>query len=234
MSLQCEFRTVRAPVTNLEIYEMPHSPYCIPILHALECFEVAFQRREIPNWDRREIARLTGGRYYQVPVVADGENIVFETEADPLAVPRYLDKKFFGGVLLPPEWSGVQEILVDHIEGELESYSFKLCDIHYLNTIEDLGERSMMVRHKERSFGRGCIEQWRANAPHLKEHFEELLEAFDRRLQHAPYLLGSAPLYADFALLGVVGNYTYQEFNTLPQRLDALCSWHRRLTTARL
>ncbi|MDE0594695.1 MAG: hypothetical protein OSB65_05560 [Roseibacillus sp.] len=30
---------------SLETYEMPHSPYCIPILHALDYFEISFHRQ---------------------------------------------------------------------------------------------------------------------------------------------------------------------------------------------
>jgi len=57
-------------------------------------------------------------------------------------------------------------------------------------------------------------------------------------MQHAPYLLGSAPLYAHFSLFGVVGNYTYQEFNTLPPRtgcpvLMAQATHHRQTSTFR-
>ena len=213
----------------ITIYEMPHSPYCIPVTQALECFGVAHTRVAIPNWDRREVARLTGGRYYQVPVVVDGETIVFETADDPLAVPRYLDQAYFGGALLPEEWSGVQDVLVDHIEGEMESFSFKLADIHHVTTIEDVGERTMLIRHKERAFGRGCVDQWRAEAPSLRARLHELLTPFDKRLRHSPFLLGESPLYTDFALFGVLGNFTYNNYNELPESLEAVRSWQKRL-----
>lgn len=219
---------------SLTIYEMPHSPYCIPVTHALECFGISFERKVVPNWDRREIARLTDGRYYQVPLVIDGENVIHETEDDPLAVPRYLDEKHLGGALFPAAWNGMQDIVVDHIEGELESYSFKLTDIHYLNLIEDVAERTMVIRHKERLFGRGCVDQWRENAAQLKGRFEKLLHAFDLRLQQAPYLFDSVPVYADFALFGVLGNYTYQDLNALPSTLAALCAWREKFACAKL
>ena len=76
---------------SLQIYEMAHSPYCIPITQALTCFGVPFERVIIPNWDRREVARLTSGAYYQVPVLVDRESVVFETREDPLAVPHFID-----------------------------------------------------------------------------------------------------------------------------------------------
>jgi hypothetical protein len=36
----------------------------------------------VPNADRSELIRLTGGAYYQVPVLADGERLVYEGGPD--------------------------------------------------------------------------------------------------------------------------------------------------------
>jgi glutathione S-transferase len=217
----------------MRIYELPHSPYCIPITHALTCFGVPFERVEVPGWDRRELALLTGGRYYQVPVLEEDGEVVFETAEDPLAVARYIDRAHCGGALFPAAWSGIHELVIAHIEGELEGFSFKLCDLRYLDTIADLGERTMVLRHKERAFGRGCLDTWRAQEAALRAGLERLLEGFDRRLRQASFLFGDDPVYADFALFGVIGNYTYRDFNQLPPRLEALVRWHGRMTSYR-
>ena len=218
---------------SLLVYEMPHSPYCIPITHALECFGVSFERANVPNWDRREVAEVTSGQYYQVPVLVHGKRIVFETTEDPLAVAHYIDEALLGGRLFPAEWTGLQDLIVDHLENELEGFSFKLTDIHLTPTIEDVGERTMVVRHKERAFGRGCLDDWRANAEGLRAELVSHLAVFDQRLQHEPFLFGETPIYADFALFGIVGNYTYRGYNRLPARLEALADWHVRLTSWR-
>ena len=80
---------------------------------------MAFDRIPVSDWDRRDLARITEGRYYQVPVVVVGEEVLFETKEDPLRVPRTLDRTHFGGALFPEAWSGIHELLVSHIEDEL-------------------------------------------------------------------------------------------------------------------
>ena len=122
---------------------------------------------------------------------------------------------------------------MQHIENEVEGVTFKLCDIHYIPAIEDLSERTMTIRHKERSFGRDCVETWRAEASVLKTELDRKLERFDRTLRHRPFLLGDVPQYVDYALSGVIGNYTYRGYNELAPDQRALKEWRERLATYR-
>jgi glutathione S-transferase len=214
---------------TLELLEMRHSPYCIPIVRMLEACSVPFKKREIPNWDRREIGRLTGGHYYQVPVLIDGHDIVHDSPADPYRLARHVDVHHCGGCFFPAEWEGVHEILLADIEGRLEEAGFKLCDIHYVPSILDDGERAMVIRHKERRFGVGCLDQWTNERNKLQATFLEMLEPLDQRFRASAFLLGPDPVFADFALYGVLGNYTFQGWNELPDRLESLQDWFDRV-----
>lgn len=211
------------------IYEMEHSPYCIPITEALTALGVSFERVAIPNWDRSKIIEITGGQYYQVPVLKHGEKVIFEQDDQSLDVARYVDQHFADGRLFPVETSGLQEIIVAHIENDLEGLTFKLCDIHYLPAIEDGVGRVMSIRHKERRFGRGCVDSWRENRQVLKADVERMLERFDRTLRSRAFLMGDSPQYVDFALSGVIGNYTYRNYNSLNPEHSGLLEWYRRL-----
>ena len=82
---------------KLTVYEMAHSPYCIPITAALRANEVEFATREVPNWDRSELLRLTGGDYYQVPLLDHDGRLVYESGAETLDVARYVDATFADG-----------------------------------------------------------------------------------------------------------------------------------------
>ena len=209
---------------------MAHSPYCIPITQALTAIGVGFNRVAVPNWDRSEIIRLTKGAYYQVPVLVHDGTVVFESSDQSLDVARYVDQIFAAGKLFPVEVAGVQEILVEHIENELEGLTFKLCDIHYIPSIADLVERTMVIRHKERRFGRGCMDAWRRDEAALHREADRLLGRFDSRLQHSQFILGDdTPTYVDFALLGVIGNYSYGGHHALSERHLALRAWNERL-----
>jgi glutathione S-transferase len=215
---------------SVTVYEMAHSPYCIPITAALRACGVEFATREIPNWDRSELLRLTGGAYYQVPVLEHDGRLVFESGGNTLDVARYVDANFARGRLFPARLEGLQTIVVEHIENEIEGHTFKLVDIHYVPSIADIAERGMVVRHKERRFGRGCLAEWAANATKLRAEADALLDRFETTLRHSPFIFGEAPVYADFALLGIVGNLTFRGWNELSPVQTALAAWRERLT----
>ena len=208
---------------------MEHSPYCIPITQTLRALEVAFDTVAIPNWDRSKLIQLTEGAYYQVPILQHGERLIFESSDQSLDVAKYVDEQFGDGRLFPEETAGIQEVLVQHIENEVEGLTFKLCDIHYLPAIEDLVGRVVSVRHKERRFGRGCVDSWRENAESLRGELEAKLELYDRTLQYRDYLMGEEPQYVDFALFGVIGNYTYRGYNELAEAHQGLRKWYERM-----
>jgi glutathione S-transferase len=211
------------------VYEMAHSPYCIPISAALRACGVEFTTREIPNWDRSELLRLTDGAYYQVPLLVHDGRLVYESGADTLDVARYVDANFAEGRLFPPHLEGLQTIVVEHIENEVEARTFKLADIHYVPGIAEVVHRGMVVRHKERRFGRGCLAQWAANAAQLRAEADALLARFETTLHHSPFLFGDTPVYADFALFGVIGNLTFRDWNRLSADQSALADWSARL-----
>ena len=218
---------------SVVLYEMVHSPFCIPIAQALTAAGVEFERREIPNWDRRELLRLTGGAYYAVPLLQHDDLIIYESGADSQDVARYVDVTFAQGRLFPPPLDCMQAIIVEFIENEIEGRTFKLVDIHYIPAIADVAERGMVVRHKERRFGRGCVEQWRSDAAAIRAEADRLLERFEITLQHSPFLFGEAPVYSDFSLFGIIGNLTFREYNALNAQQSALARWREAMTAFR-
>ena len=214
---------------SLKIYELEHSPYCIPITQALTALGVDFDRVAVPNWDRSSVIQATKGAYYQVPILENGDRVVYETSDRSLDIAHYIDNELADGRLFPADSAGLQEILVEHIENEVEGYTFRLCDIHYLPAIDDLVGRTMSIRHKERRFGRGCVDRWRADKVNLKGELDRLLARFDQTLRHRDFLLDTVPQYVDFALLGVIGNYTYRGYNKLSEDQTALAAWVERI-----
>ena len=207
------------------LYELAHSPFCIPIAQALTACGIEFVRREIPNWDRSELLRLTDGAYYGVPVLQHDEKVIYESSGDSQDIARYVDTTFAHGALFPPALDGLQAIVIDHLENEVESLTFKLADIHYVPGIPDLIARGMTVRHKERKFGRGCIEQWQREAAAIRADADKLLTRFETTLLHSPFLFGDTPTYADFLLFGIIGNFTYRGRNELSAAQPALRKW---------
>lgn len=218
---------------SLTVYQFAHSPYCLPITRALEALDVPFAIRNISNADRREIIEVTNGAYYQVPVLVHDERVIFESSGDSLDVAHYVDRAFGGGRLFPAEHEGFQRLVVAHLENDVEGVTFRLVDPPYLAAMENVTERTMIVRHKERKFGRGCVEAWAAGREDLAKSARALLEPYELALQQRPFLFGDVPVYADFALFGILGNLTYKDYNRLPEGFEALAAWFPRITTFR-
>lgn len=223
----------------IRLHQIPHSPYCLPVVRVLESLRVPFSIVNVSNGDRSPLIRLTQGAYYQVPILevestssGPPARLVFEgsdSSADGLDVARFLDRTWAHGRLFPHAVEGLQAILIPHIESELEGLTFKLADVQSIPSIADLVERTLIVRHKERRFGKGCVEHWRAQAPELTRQLQQLLRPYEQMLSVHPFLLGPAPVYADFALYGVLANLTYQNWNPFPAGLPQLAAWYERI-----
>jgi len=66
----------------IELIQFPWSPFCIVQRRILEFSGTRFKIIDVPNSDRTLVWKLTRQRYYQVPVIRDGKNVIFETDAD--------------------------------------------------------------------------------------------------------------------------------------------------------
>ena len=214
---------------SVVLYQMPHSPYAIPIRQALIACGVSPDTRDVPNWDRAEIIRLTEGAYYQIPLLVHNGRPVFESEGASLDIARYVDTTWANRKLFPESLSAPNLCLIEWIEDTVEARTFKLADVHYVPSIDDIVARTMVVRHKERKFGKGCVEQWTQKAGSIRAELDLLLSRCEATLRHSPFLLGATPVYADFALFGVLGNLTHNGWNQLSSDQTALQHFANRL-----
>ncbi len=217
----------------ITVYQLEHSPFCIPVTTLLRSLGVPFETVNVNNGDRREIIELTGGAYYQVPVLVDetdGRRVIYESTPESQDVARYLDEHYADGRLFPLRLEGLQSLVIQHLENEVEGITFRLSDPFYIDSVKDAQERTMIIRHKERKFGRGCVEQWRgAERPALMEAALKVLTPYEKMLSSTPFLLGDEPVYADFLLFGILGNLTYKGHNEIPVSLPSLTDWKQRL-----
>jgi glutathione S-transferase len=222
---------------GLTLVQHPVSPFCMAIQRLLDAAGASYSLHDVALWDRRPVIELTAGAYYSIPVLVDARPtapvVVYEGRDDGQDIARYVDEAFGLGVF-PDAQAGLHELLVQYVEGQVEDVGFRLNDAYFLLGLPDVVERTMYVRHKERKFGRGCVEQWRDQAPALRERLREVLTPLNTMLGRAPYLLGQRPVFADYALHGVLGNYTFTGDNRLPDDLDHLRRWYDALPAARL
>ena len=212
----------------IELIQFPWSPFCIVQRRILEFSGASFKITNIPTSDRALVWRLTRQRYYGVPIIRDGKSVIFEVSDDSQVIAKYLDSKLKLG-LFPWEWEGAQSIIWRYIENEVESLGFKLNDIYWQKVVP-LADQLAFLRHKERKFGRGCIDQWRAQQKQLLAQLEQRLVPFEGMLLHKPFLLDQQPRFVDFDLYGMLGNFLYSLRYRLPAAHTRLGRWHRRMT----
>jgi glutathione S-transferase len=211
----------------IELIQFPWSPFCIVQRCILEFSGAPFKITNIPSTDRSSVWRLTKERYYGVPIIKDGKNVVFELNDDSQVIAKYLDEELDLG-LFPPELEGVQSILWRCIENEIEGAAFRLNDIYWKEHIPK-AQQVHWLRHKERKFGRGCVDQWRTQQSNWLKRLEQKLLPFEEMLAHQSFLLGEQPRFLDFDLFGMLENFLYSGHYQLPAAHPQIKDWHRRL-----
>ena len=211
----------------LELIQFPWSPYCIVQRRLLEYSGVRFKIINIPNGDRSLVWKITRQRYYQVPVLRDGKEVIFEMDGDSQVIAKYLDQKLSLG-LFPRSWEGVQDILWRYFENEIEAIGFKLNDVYWEEMVPPR-DRLLFLRHKERKFGRGCIEQWRDEQKSLLADLERKLSPCEEMLLAREFLLEDRPRFVDFNLFGMLGNFLYSGHYELPRAHPKLRAWYHRM-----
>jgi glutathione S-transferase len=212
----------------IELIQFPWSPFCIVERRILEFAGVPFKITNIPSNDRSLVWKLTRQRYYCVPILRHRKAVIFEVSDESQVIAKYIDNQFRLG-LFPWDQEGVQSVIWRYIENEIEGVGFKLNDIYWRRVVPPADQLGFL-RHKERKFGRGCLEQWRAEQKELLAQLELRLVPFEEMLLHRPFLLGDRPRFVDFDLYGMLGNFLYSGQYRLPPAHTRLRQWHRRMT----
>jgi glutathione S-transferase len=208
----------------ITLIQFPWSPFCITIRRILERHRIPHRIKNIPYHEREAVIRATKGRAYTVPCLVEGGTAVADFTDFGQEVARYIDRRYKLG-LFPRDKEGMQAILACYIENDLESVGFKVDDSYVIPT-RPLIERTMLIRHKERKFGKGCVAQWALDRATLTRQFADLLRPIDNMLASSGYLVADRPLFVDYDLYGIVGNYLYSGKTKLPP-LKQLQRWHR-------
>jgi len=213
----------------IELIQFPWSPFCLVQRRILEFSNAPFKIINLPNQDRSRVWKLTKQRYYGVPTIRHGRNVVFELNDDSQVIAKYLDEELELG-LFPPELEGVQSLLWRYIENDVEGATFRLNDIYWRENVPP-AEQLQFLRFKERKFGRGCLDQWRAQRGERLKQLEQKLVPFEEMLARQPFLLGAQPRFVDFDLFGMLGNFLYSGHHQLPAAHPQIIAWHRRMKT---
>lgn len=213
------------------LVQFPWSPFCVVQRRILEYAGVRFKIHNIPCTNRSLVWRWTRQRYYQVPILKDGDKVIFETDDESQVIAKYVDN-VLGLELFPRHLAGVQNILWRQIESEIEDVCFRLNDIYFREFVP-AAEHLEFIRFKERKFGRGCLEQWRRQQVTLLEELSRRLLPYEQMLGTRPYLLEERPRFVDFDLYGMLTNFLYSGHYQLPAPHNRLTEWYQRMEKCR-
>src|SRR5262245_54163090 len=143
----------------MKLYRFPYSPYARKVQMLLELAGIAHDVIEVRYGEREELARLTGG-YIHVPVLAlDDGTVVTES--------RRICERIAGRPearhLVPAALDAVTWAFCDWVDGPVEDVLFRIASPEVGDRWETAWERALYVLIKERKFGAGCVEAWRAD-----------------------------------------------------------------------
>ena len=105
--------------------------------------------------------------------------------------------------------------------------------VHTLNP-RLFADQLAYIRHKERKFGRGCLDAWRANQKALLAELTALLLPFEQMLGTRRFLLDDQPRFVDFDLWGMLANFLYSGRYSLPAIHPKTAVWYRRMSRIKL
>ena len=211
----------------ITLIQFPWSPFCITNRRILERHRIPHRIQNVSTQQREAVIRATKGRAYTVPCLIDGGTVVADFTDFGQEVARYIDRKHMLG-LFPRDKEGVQSILARYIENDLEMVGFKVNDSYVIPTLP-LVERVMLVRFKERKFGKGCVAQWTRDRAKLNRQFTALLAPLDNMLASSEFLVADHALFVDYDLFGIFGNYLHNGKTKLP-KLNHLQRWHHTMS----
>jgi glutathione S-transferase len=131
--------------------------------------------------------------------------------------------------LFPKALRGLDRIVWRFIEDSIEGACFRLNDVYWQEFVPKKDQLAF-VRHKERKFGRGCLDLWRAQKDRLLEELTQNLMPFECMLAERPFLLRAEPHFIDFDLWGMLACFLNSGHYQMPAVHSCLLEWHERMS----
>lgn len=185
-------------VPGMKLYRFRYSPFARKVQTVLDLLKLEYQQVEVRYSERDELAALTGG-YILVPVLALEDGTVLTESRDICA---YLVARPGAEWLVPRALEGAVWGYTDFSDGPLEDLMFRIASPEVREQWGSPGERALYTMVKERKFGVGCIDQWRAGRDTLIAGVRKLLAPTERSLARQRFVFGDTPTLADAALHG--------------------------------
>lgn len=216
----------------MKLYQFAYSPFAAKVRKCLELKGLAFAAIDVPFLDRRQLMEVSGGAI-MVPVLADGDTVV----RDSARITEYLDERYAPS-LRPAPLTATATVFEAWADQLLEDVAFRLAAPAIETRIADINQgredaRALFRFTKERKYGSGCLDSWRAAAGELRQRMSALLAPLAHSLTHQPFLLGQQATLADAAVFGQLAMIEWALPGTVATSWPGLAAWYVRVDAAR-
>lgn len=184
----------------MKLYEFRTSPFAAKVRMVLALKRLPYEAIEVPYLDRRELLERSGG--IMVPVLIDGAVVV----CDSPRITAHLDERYAPS-LRPGGLLAAARVFEEWSDNLLEETVFRLTApaVQRLITANNGGRPDVAAIYrfsKERKYGTGCLESWRADESLHALRIAAMLAPLAQTVAEQPYLLGAEPTLADAAVWG--------------------------------
>ncbi|HVM45288.1 MAG TPA: glutathione S-transferase family protein, partial [Candidatus Thermoplasmatota archaeon] len=191
------------------LYDLPISHYCVKVRRILEHKGIAYEAEYAPYHDRQDLLAVSGQDY--VPYLLWEDEGVSWSD-----IPDFLERKKPEPTIYPAGSRDLARILERWAHEVVEEAVWKYVVSDAPETFQDPRERWVFVELQERK--RGPLELMAQRKLEFLKGVVSTLQPAEDRLAESPYLLGSGPSLADFALYGAVNPIPYTR-NAFPPEL---------------
>lgn len=214
----------------MKLFEFVYSPFAAKVRKCLAWKGLEYEAVEVPMMDRRALVAVTGGSI-MVPVLCDGATVISDSPRFTAYLERYAPS------LRPPPLSAAAVVFESWADNVLEDTAFRVAAPAIDERITEHNDgredaRAMFRLVKERRYGAGCLEAWRAQRVELTARLAALLDPLDAGLRSTPFLLGSAPTVADAAVYGQLYMIEWSIPGFVTGLSPALRDWYGRIDAA--
>jgi glutathione S-transferase len=207
------------------LYRFPYSCYARKVQALLAFRGEAVRIVDVRYGERGELVRLTGGSIH-VPVLVLEDGTVLQ---DSRRISELLVGDEVGAGLVPAGEEGPAWAFADWCDQVLEDAMFRLAAPGVWERLEDPWDRALFTLVKERKYGTGCLDRWRADQAGISANARALLAPVAQTLAGRPFVLGERPTLADAALYGQLSMLAWTD-PAWPGRLAGpLAGWFDRI-----
>lgn len=203
------------------LYGMDLSHYVVKVKRILDYKGIPYEYEYAPYHDRQELLAVSGQDYVPYLLWEDKGVAWYD-------IPDFLEGKKPAPPIYPKGQRGLARILEAWAHETVEELAWRVVAPDARKVFSDPREAWVFEELQRRK--RGDLDEYAELKPKFVRGLIEGLKPTEERLAEAPYLLGSDPSVADFALYGALHCLPYTG-NEIPRELPHMRKWYPTVGT---